>query len=137
MDYNATTRTNYFSVTDPERLAQLVCRMSAEDAVQLFDDGHGKYGFGCYSNISGLIENDEGFLDEPDYDLMCEELQSIIIYGDAIIIMEAGNEKLRYVVGIGTIITKDSIQVVSLRDCLLGKAREMLANAAFSTSMDY
>lgn len=139
-NYNATTRTNYFSVINLERLAELVGQMSSgEDAVQLFDDGKGKYGFGCYGNISGL-SSDEGTDDdckEPDYDLMCEELQGILADGDAIIIMEAGYEKMRCVFGTGTIITKNSIEVVSLRDCLLNKARNMLGDSAFCTQMEY
>jgi len=64
-------------------------------------------------------------------------LQSFLAEGDAIIISQAGAEKLRYVVGLAEIITKNDYKVVTIKDESMRVARELLGNAEWATRNEY
>lgn len=66
-----------------------------------------------------------------------QKMQTILPDGEAMIVVEVGSEKLRYLVGCATIVTKEQIQSVDLCDYALRKAKEMLGNPDFSTEMSY
>jgi len=143
-NYNAFTRSNYFKVTDAERMKELVASCACdEDELQLFErddaDGGQTFGFGCYSSISGLEvpceEPDE--YPEYDFDAFAAELQKILCDGDAIIITEIGYEKLRYLIGYSVIITKTEIRTVDIQNESLKAAKEMLGNPDFTTVAEY
>jgi len=143
-NYNAFTRSNYFKVTDVERMKELVASCACgEDELQLFerDDGDdGKtFGFGCYGSISGLEVPGEDPDENPEYefDPFAAELQKILCDGDAIIITEIGYEKLRYLVGYSIIITKTEIRTVDIRTESLDAVKEMLGNPDFTTVTEY
>lgn len=116
----------------------------SEDTVELFEEkdknGNPVFGFGCYSGISGVKnaqDDDDDACDESAYDEFIEELQKCIADDDAVIILESGNEKLRYVTGSAEIITSQEVGYLSIIDLATKKAAEMLGNPAWKTKCDY
>lgn len=74
-----------------------------------------------------------------DGDCMLEfyrELQKILPDQEAMILMEVGNEKLRYVVGLVTIVTNKEIRFVNMEDVALKTVKSMIGED-FTTQMDY
>ncbi len=139
-NYNATIRTNYFSVTDSEKFQEIVSSCSAEDNIEIFftEDGSGKVGFGSYGCISGIpVGEDENDDNEVSLDAFYDALQGILVEGDAIIITEVGYEKLRYLIGSCTVITRNEIQYIDVRSKAVELAGALLNNKSFSTRMDY
>lgn len=138
-NYYAFIRTNYFSVTDEEAFRKLIASVSAEDEVSVFEekqpDGRKKFGFGLCGSIYGLHENGDD--EEPSIGALESALQRLLVPGDAIIIIEIGYEKLRYLIGISTIITQADIRYIDLRDRSLKAAKRMLKNPKFQTQMEY
>ena len=61
---------------------------------------------------------------------LCVELQKVVVPGDAILIFEAGNEKLRYVEGSVTVITSHGVTGTSLIEAGKRLAKESLNNLA-------
>ena len=139
-NYYGTTRTNYFGVTDPARLQEIMDKVVAdEDAVELYTrevDGITKYGFGCYSTISGY-ENDDEADDPYDYDTFVEDLQKILAPDDAIVITEIGSEKLRYLCAFSLIITKEQMCSVDHLHAVGEKLCELMGDDGFQTCFDY
>ena len=112
-NYSCTIRTNYFRVKDEDSFRELMSRVyGSEDSVDIFErrDNNGTlyFGFGCYGGIGGLrnaASDEDDDADESAYDEFLDKLQKCVAEDDAIIIFEAGSEKLRYVTGEATIIT--------------------------------
>ena len=74
--------------------------------------------------------NDDGILE------FYQELQKILPDHEAMIYMEAGNEKLRYVVGWVTIVTNKEIRFINMKDVALRTVKDMLGED-FTTQMEY
>lgn len=131
-NYEATVRTNYFSVKDPIALKELIDSVDAEDTVSLFThelpDGSMQYGFGCYGSLFGIQGNIDTFY---------EALQKLVCENDAILIFEVGYEKLRYVVGCCTVITSTDMQCVDIRQQALELAAKLLNRPNYNTRLDY
>lgn len=149
-NYNCATRTNYFEVKDAEALKSLIAKThSGEDKISIFtrtdkETGKTLYGFGCYSSIDGIPspqknEKSKELGDdlELDHELFVKELQKIVADDDAIIITEAGNEKLRYVCGDSTIITAKEVRTIDLKNAAKVAAKQMLNNKDWSSIMSY
>ena len=151
-DYYCKIRTNYFSVTDEEKFKKIIASCRAADTIEIFDekqkDGSVKYGFFCDGSIHGLPDTEDETLESEDeydsdedydynYDAFCEALQAILPDNDAILITEIGNEKMRYLVGDCTIITRKDIKVITLRDEAMTLARKMLKNPNYKTKTEY
>lgn len=146
-DYACVLRSNYFHVKDEESFRAFMNTVSGED-LHLWEekdekDGSTLFGFGCYGSIYGVTgyeddENEEYEENEDEsYTLFLKGLQEYIADNDAVIICEAGNEKLRYVTGFATVITSDGIETISIDELAISKAREMLKNSDYNTKMDY
>ena len=135
-NYVSTTRTNYFHVKDVETFRAFMDNVSGDD-LELWDEKDDKgdtvFAFGCEGSIYGIQNEDEN----DDYDLFIKNLQEYIADNDAVILTEAGHEKLRYVTGFATVITSKGIQFLNLDEYALTKAKEMLNNQDFTTKMDY
>ena len=99
-------------------------------------DGNQVFGFGVYGGIAGVL-NDDGEYDDDSYDRFMDGLKECVAEDDAILIFEAGHEKLRYVGGGVTIITSKSIEYLNLQDAGCRKARELLGNNDWTTKCDY
>ena len=144
-NYHCTIRTNYFHVKDEERFRELMSRVyGSEDNVNLFEskDKNGKtvFGFGVYGGISGVrnaMADEDDDADDTAYDEFIAELQDCIADDDAIIILESGNEKLRYIVGSATIITSEDHDYLDITALATERAAEMLKNPDWQTICEY
>lgn len=56
---------------------------------------------------------------------------------DAVIIMESGAEKLRYVAGLATVITSNDCEYLDIGQLAVQKASSMLGSPVWSTRCDY
>ena len=74
---------------------------------------------------------------DADYDAFLNGLQKHVAESDAVIIMESGHEKLRYVTGYVCLVTGDEIESFSMTDLAVSKAAEMLRIPEFKTRCDY
>ena len=140
-NYYCVMRTNYFRVKDGEKFLELmesVC--SGEDELQIWTEtdaeGTKRFGFGAYDSIRGI--NLAGDQDEdPDYDAFITALQDCVADDDAIIIMEAGHEKLCYVGGSAEVITSQGHDYINITDSAVKMAKEMLNAPDWATKCDY
>lgn len=137
-NYYGVIRSNYFHVKDEERFRALMARTAGdEDSIELWNDeidenGNPVFGFGVYGGITGVVDED-GEYDDDSYDRFIEGLKECVADDDAILIFEAGHEKLRYVGGGATIITAKSVEYIDLEDCARSKTRELLGNEQWNT----
>ena len=144
-NYCCTIRTNYFHVKDEDRFRDLMARVrGCEDSVELWEekdpDGKAVFGFGVYGGIAGLRnaqEDEDGDSDESSYDEFIDGLQECVADNDAVIIMEAGNEKMRCIIGAASIITSKGYQYMDIVDIATRKAAEMLGDSEWKTKCCY
>ena len=136
-NYEGTTRTNYFRVTDEERYKELVKNFACDtDDVHHYaknKDGKIFHMFGAYGRIDYVSDDNElCSLSDAFY----PELQRILPEGEAFILQEVGHEKLRYVNGRADIVTKDTVKYVDLATAIMQKAKELLGKE-FETELEY
>ena len=161
-NYYGNTRTNYFRVIDEVKFESIVDSICAcEDTVEYWTqekNGETYYAFGVNDSIAGICEcpacnSCEGCENkdlegngecqscecesEYSYSKMVNELQKVLHPEDAIIIVEAGYEKLRYVGGNTTIITSTGVEYKDIWNDAINKAKEMLNNDEYSTDCTY
>lgn len=107
---------------DPETIGKMyVC-----DAIEKEDE----YEIHTCNEESDVILDDDCMLE------FYQELQKILPDQEAMILMEVGNEKLRYVVGLATIVTNKEIRFVNMEDVALKTVKSMIGED-FTTQMDY
>ena len=144
-NYCCTIRTNYFHVKDEEKFRALMNRAYGyEDNIEFWEkrdaNGNTVFGFGVYGGISGLrnsgADEDDDY-DESSYDEFLDGLQECVADDDAIIILEAGNEKMRYIIGAATIITSSNRAYLDIEDLAKQKASEFLCNPSWQTQCTY
>ena len=136
-NYMATSRTNYFRVTDEDRYQELLENLVSEDNIEDFTERKGNviyHGFGTYGTIDYCKDEDE---DEYDFDYFLAELQKILPQNEAFIYMESGSEKLRYVVGYAIVVTRDSIEPMSIDRWATKQARKLLSDPEWRTQTEY
>lgn len=140
-NYYATTRTNYFHLKEgkEQEFKDLVSKIiSFDDDVHLFEreeNGDKTYGFGANGCLTGIKGENDGEI--QDFTAVIEKLQEYVADNDAIIILEAGHEKLRYVVGSATIITSSQVNYYDMQNAALQMAKDMLNNQNWETRIDY
>ena len=139
-NYYGMTRTNYFAVTDADRFKEIVSKLHGEGEIGYYEHEYdkGKFMFYCDCNLDGYIEDedDEDSWDKA-YDSMVKQLQTILPEGEAIILTEVGNEKMRYLTAHSLIITANSTASVDLGEMALAEAARVLGNPDYTTQMDY
>lgn len=149
--YEGFTRTNYFSVTNPDRLHEIVAsiKWDNDDAPGFMVELDGKFAFGKCSGIKGPLSkahdcpNDEeaGEEDLDDDHTSAKDvyaaLKSIVAAGDAIIITEVGHAGYDLAVAHSIIITCDFVQYLDLRTFTLEEARKALCRSDYNPRMDY
>lgn len=141
-NYYGTVRTNYFHVKDEEQFRALMAKTAGdEDGIYLWDDetdneGNQIFGFGVYGGISG-IPDDEGVFDDLSYDRFIDELGECVADDDAILIFDAGHEKLRYVGGGVLVITSKESKYVDLHEEGRKKAQQLLGNDQWDSKCTY
>lgn len=134
-NYYEMTRTNYFKITDSDKFKEICEEITSESGVE-FDvtEKDGKL-YGCISSESIIMLNDED--ESVDMESFYKKLQTVLEEDDAIIFTSIGHEKLRYLVGMITVITKDDIQYINLEDKAMELARTMLKNPEWNTVNSY
>lgn len=140
-NYACAIRTNYFHVTDEtafkEFMEKVVC---SEDDLNIFEASDEKgetiYGFGCCSSIMGIATEGEDE-DEYSYDKFIDELRKNIEPGDAIIIFEAGHEKLCSIGMYADVITSEGCNILNLEHMAVESAKNMLKNPDWETKCTY
>ena len=138
-NYECAVRTNYFHVKDEiafkELMGKVVCSEDGLDIFEMSDEkGETIYGFGCCSSIMGIATEGE---DEYSYDEFVDGLQKIIESNDAIIIFEAGHEKLRSIGLYADIITSEGYNMLNLEHMAVESAKNMLKNPDWETRYTY
>lgn len=140
-NYYGTVRTNYFKVTDEEKYQEIFSNLTAEESIEDFtektDDGELLHGFGSYSTIDYCNEDDEDDDGCGGIDRFIELLQPILADGEVFIYQEVGNEKLRYLIGLSVIVTKDKIEYVDITQTAKEMARKMLGNPSKDVRLEY
>lgn len=145
-NYNCSIRTNYFHVKDAEKFREFMNHvLGSEDNIDLWEktdnSGCPVFGFGCYGSILGYVEgtdeDDEDFDADIAYDAFIDGLSNHVADDDAIIIFEAGNEKLRYVVGSALVITRFNTKYLDVQKMAVETAAKLLKNPEFDTQCEY
>ena len=119
-NYCCTVRSSYFYVTDEEKYKELMEHIiTSEDSLDCWDekksDGKIAHAFGCYSPILGYIDDSEALeYENLDYDLFLHRLSEIIAPDSACVIMQSGNEKLRYIDGYVDVVMYNKVKSKSL-----------------------
>lgn len=138
-NYIGTFRSSYFRVEDEDAYEALKHHLVVtDDDIKFWNkekDGAIYHGFGGYGSIVGYVEDARAYEDgesdeEPNYDRFAEELSKIIKEGDACVIMSAGHENLRYVLGDIAVITKNHVEYDSLEH----RAREIMKKRGIDPS---
>lgn len=123
-NYYCNVKTNYFKVTDVDKLKELVKNVNAE----LFEDkaDKGYYGFGI-QNSSSI----DTFYDENDEEVdLVEEIQKILPDNEIFIMHEIGNEKLRYLCSYITIATNKTNETLSLPSIVEKRIKDNFKNVS-------
>lgn len=144
-NYVCTLRTNYFHVKDEGKFREFMSHIrGCEGSIKLFEEkdenGETVFGFGAYDCISGyydtgIDEDEDG--NEEAYDKFLNGLQEHVAEDDAVIIMEAGHEKMCYVVGSATVVTCAGHKYLDITKLAVQKAAEMLGNPKWETRCEY
>ena len=133
-NYVCVMRTNYFRVKNPDKFRTFMgCVYGDADTVDLWEEkdeqGNPLFGFGSCGSISGL--------NEDDYDGFIAGLQRHVADDDAVIILEAGHEKMRYVIGSAEIVTSKEFKRLNITSLAVSKAAIMLNNPEWTTKCEY
>lgn len=148
-NYECAVRTNYFHVNNEQKFKEYMEKVVAsDDVVHVWEgkdqNGNPVFGFGCYGPLLGLKVpsanmDDTSFNDDYDYDfdLFLDGLARFIEPDDAVIILESGHEKLRYLSGSALIVTKYGVEFMEIDALAARKAAEMLNNPGWQTQMFY
>lgn len=140
-NYDSVVRTNYFHVKDEEKFKELMSQVYGDDDIHIWtkkdNTGSTIFAFGCYGGIYGKKQGTYDETNEGEYEAFLADLQKCVAEDDAIILIEVGNEKLRYLNGIGSIITHKEFSCVSLEEFAVMTACEMLKNDNWHTDMTY
>lgn len=144
-NYYCAIRTNYFHVKDEEKFRELMNRVyGTEDSIELWErkdpNGNNVFGFGLYGEIAGVRyaeEDTDPNATRTAYDEFIDGLQECVADNDAIIILESGHEKLRYVIGSAVIITSNDFRYLDITDLACFNARDILDNPKWDTECEY
>lgn len=148
-NYYGNTRTNYFHVKNPDAFRDFMKTVGAsEDNVHLWEEtdrnGEPIFAFGCYGTILGVATDGtdgvEDYGDDGEYydfEEFVFQLSEHVAPNDAVIVIEVGNEKLRYLVGSALIVTDDQYEFLDLNTMAAECAAQMLGNSDWKTRMDY
>lgn len=146
-NYSCASRTNYFRVKDEKRYKELFTGLSSKDKIDdfTFTDEKGVlwHGFGSYGSIGWSdgkkLEDPDDYDEDDEQDIndFAHELQKILPDGEAFILFEGGNEKLRYVTGTAFVVTKDDTEFVDIKNGAINAARRMLGDDKWCTKCEY
>lgn len=121
-NFECASRTNYFRVTDEEKLDRLLADI--EDACGTLHYSKEKDGQLFHVICSYGFMDFDWFEECTGYDFF-EKLQQILPEGEVFIYMEAGHEKLRYVDADAIILTKDERRKLNFESIILKECERM------------
>lgn len=139
-NFEATSRTNYFRVTDEERYDEIFTNLVFGEAPVIdltkIIDGKKYHAFGSCSSINNYHEEED---EDPIYpfDIFVEEIQKILPEDEAFIYMEAGSQDIATVCGNSIVVTKKAIECINLSDFAIKSARRLLGNEEFTTDIEF
>ena len=142
-NYCCAIRTNYFHVKNELEFRSLMEQTyGSEDTIEVWErrdnGGNTMFGFGCYGGIAGLRGMDEDDdLEDTAFDRFLEKLQQCVAEDDAVIILEAGNEKMRYIVGTALILTSKACECLDIVELAEKRTAELLAIPSWKTKLMY
>lgn len=144
-NYECVTRSNYFRVKDPEAFRKFMSRVYGSDKVNLWEKKDKEdrlvFGFGLFGEISGYkaeeADDDDDLEEYTDYDVFLDGLQQHVAADDAVIIVEGGNEKLRYIIGGAVVVTRRAIEYFDVTNIATKRAAELLENPEWTTCCNY
>ena len=145
-NYYCAVRTNYFRVNDPDAFRKFMKKVATcEDTIQIWEERDKSdrtlFGFGCYGSILGIPvldgEDDDYGCDDYDFEEFVHGLSDLVAEDDAIIILESGAEKLRYVTGTALVITSTGSEFMEIDVLAAEKAASMLKNPQWKTQVSY
>jgi len=145
-DFECVTRSNYFRVKNADLFREFMSHATGSGTIELWEEkdkqGRQVFAFGLYGHITGYsltstVEDDEGIDEEYDFDAFLQRLQEHVVDDDAIIIMIAGHESLRYVVGSAIIVTSGEIVFLDATHEAKLYAAKRLGNPKWTTKCDY
>lgn len=130
-DYRCKNRSNYFRVLDEEKYQKIVSRMSSSDGYfetgKKERDGQLHHNFVCEGQIMYVPEGWEEDCDEDEaIGQFYEDIQQILPDDEAVIITKIGHEKLCYLTGFATVITKNQVEHLDIWDLAEEKAGQIL-----------
>lgn len=138
-EYGAACRTNWFHVTDPERLRRLIAsvRTLQGNPIMLWKSKdklqRDVYAFGGYGTIADVYSCASENEDDFEYGPFITDLSEILTDDEAVVISEIGNDKLQYIVAYAVVVTKYEIRTVDLFNASVQEAEEMLCEAMYAT----
>ena len=139
-NYYGKIRTNYFKVTDENKFKEIIGFLRGEDEVVYHEHykEKGKFMFYCDGSLTGYVEDED---DDDSYDdawdEMVRKLQTILPEGEAIILTEIGNEKMRYFTAYASIITANKTGWADLTTLAMEEAGRLLGDSDYQTQMEY
>lgn len=146
-NYYCAVRTNYFRVKDPDAFKRFMARVvGAEERVDVWEEeerdeaGNPVFAFGCYGSILGIgigYDPETDDFDDYDFDGFVNGLSELVADDDAIIILESGHEKLRYVTGSAYVITSTGSSYMDINVLAAQRAAELLKNPGWKTKISY
>ncbi len=144
-NYECVTRSNNFRVKDPEAFRKFMSRVYGSNKVNLWEQKDKEdrlvFGFGLFGGIGGYASeetaDDDDLEEYTDYDVFLDGLQKHIAADDAIIIVEGGNESLRYIIGSAVVVTRNAIEYFDVTNLATRRAAELLENPQWTTKCNY
>lgn len=144
-NYECVTRSNYFRVKDPEAFRKFMSRVYGSNKVNLWEQKDKEdrlvFGFGLFGGIGGYASeetaDDDDLEEYTDYDLFLDGLQQHVAADDAVIIVEGGNETLRYIIGSAVVVTRNAIEYFDVTNLATKRAAELLKNPQWTTKCNY
>lgn len=127
-NYYATTRSNYFAVIDPDAFKEQMETLGVGVFEQVAADGsktfavYGRDGEDGQWPSMRAIGDDDIPDDFEEIDFM-EVIQNHLVPDGVAVLIEIGFEKLRYLTGFGTVVTKEDIATIDLIEATMELAR--------------
>ena len=128
-NFHSVWRTNMFEVTDEIAYNKLVTLMK--------DNGYVDDEFTNFDMKHGMAGSTDFDLEEIDEDILyyLSEISHLLPEGEVLISIEAWNSGFDAVGSVIRIFTKDDYYVVTAEELALAKAREILGNKKYPTSL--
>lgn len=131
--YECALMSNYFHVKDPNAFRAFMKPIIDATDLELWtenDEEDLMFAFGSYESIDYGNDNIENF-----YEYLCDGLKQHIAPKEAVIVLETGHEKLRYVTAFASIITTKKTKHINFTDKVCLEACKMLRNKNYDPKL--